>query len=86
MIFWSTLPTLQTYLEKLNEKSVDKQKLRKQGVRALEKLAHANLEAEKEQKMLEKGQPPASPLLTMDRSMEKLNEKESKKVMMEQLA
>ncbi len=77
--FWSTLPTLQTYLEKLNEKSVDKQKLRKQGVRALEKLAHANLEAEKEQKMLEKGQPPASPLLTMDRSMEKTKRKRSKK-------
>ena len=59
--FWSTLPTLQTYLKELEvDTAVDKAKLRLSGVRALEKLAHTNLEAEKEQKMLEKGQPPAS--------------------------
>ena len=54
--FWSTLPTLQEYLKLLEvDTAVDKAKLRLSGVRALEKLAHTNLEAEKEQKMLEKG-------------------------------
>ena len=50
--FWSSLPTLQEYLKLLKvDTTVDKAKLRLSGT-SIEKLAHTNLEAEKEQKML----------------------------------